>query len=179
MWHLACVCCKTCRTFGGVQPPRDQSQCECHKITKYHLADFVGGELKNILTDAAGPDWWQLQILNFWVNLQNSNCISYCVAWPPLTGHWTPGLDTGHSVTKLWKHNLSRPLACERAWPKLSQTPAPLPLHPIIHFFVIKHHCHILSMWQRDLNELDVIHFWWKITFQLESQQFWWNFKRT
>ena len=125
MWHLACVCCKTCRTFGGVQPPRDQSQCECHKITKYHLADFVGGELKNILTDAAGPDWWQLQILNFWVNLQNSNCISYCVAWPPLTGHRTPGLDTGHSVTKLWKHNLSRPLACERAWPNLSQPPPP------------------------------------------------------
>ena len=43
---------------------------KCDKITKMSFGGFCGGgRLKTV---------GQLQILNFWVNLQNSNCISYC-----------------------------------------------------------------------------------------------------
>ena len=73
--------------FEGVQPPLATitiQQQKCHKITKYHLAaDFVGGSKMYQLARlgcwrGAGlvRCWWQLQILNFWVNLQNSNCIA-------------------------------------------------------------------------------------------------------
>ena len=53
-----------------------------HKITKYHLADFVGG------SKISASVRWQLQILNFSVNLQNGNCISHCV--PQLAPFTTP-----------------------------------------------------------------------------------------
>ena len=70
--------------FEGVQPPLATitiQQQKCHKITKYHLAaDFVGGskmyQLARLAAGGVLGCWWQLQILNFWVNLQNSNCIA-------------------------------------------------------------------------------------------------------
>ena len=55
---------------------------------KISFSGFCGRRAQKYPHWRCWPGWWQLQILNFWVNLQNSNCISYCVPSPAID--WSP-----------------------------------------------------------------------------------------
>ena len=68
----------------------DHNTYEMSQNYKISFSRFCG-RLKNISSH------WQLQILNFWMNLQNSNCITHCTG--STTRSWAE-LSSIHS----WSH---------------------------------------------------------------------------